>query len=130
MRVLTFALVAMLFEGCEPAQPPPSTRTTGAVIRATATDIPIYDEKTSGKPLDPAAFGDSIQELAKQFDVTEPIEAYKNEHGHYPKDYAEFKSGVVIPNEITFPERLPAGVQVQYDEANHRVVFVRPRRRR
>jgi hypothetical protein len=127
MRVLTFALVAVLLEGCEPAQPPPSTKTTGAIVKATATDIPIYNEKTSGKPLDPAAFGDAIKDLAMQFDVTEQIEAYKNEHGHYPRDYAEFKSGVVIPNDITFPEKLPMGVQVQYDEANHRIVFVRPR---
>lgn len=129
MRVLIFAVLALSLDGCEPAQPPPSTRTTGAIVRATATDIPVYDEKTSGHPLNPADFGSAVQEVAGQFDLTEAIEAYNLEHGHYPADYAEFKSGVVVPNNIKFPEKLPMGVQLQYDEANHRVVFVRPRRR-
>ena len=127
MRILMFGLVAAMLDGCGPTQPPPSTQKTGAVIRATATDIPIYDEKLAGPPIDPAKFGPAIQELVGQFDPSEAIEAYKQEHGHYPRDYAEFKSGVMVPNDMKFPEKLPAGFQVQYDEQNHRVVIVKPK---
>ena len=127
MRVLMFGLVAVFLDGCGPTQPPPSTRTTGAVVRGTATDIPVYDEQLAGPPIDRSQLGPAFQEIIGKFDPSDAIEAYKQKHGHYPKDYAEFKSGVMEPNDMKFPERLPAGFQVQYDEPNHRVVIVKPK---
>ena len=99
----------------------------GRFVVTDATDIPVYDETKSSKPFDPSKYDSSIQDMFEQFDATEEIEAYKQETGHYPKDYAEFKSGVVEPNELKFPSKLPMGLEVQYDEANHCIVVVKPK---
>ncbi|MEZ6075505.1 MAG: hypothetical protein R3C56_07485 [Pirellulaceae bacterium] len=66
--------------------------------------------------------------MFKQVEHTEEIEAYNKANGHYPADYAEFKSGIIEPNNIQFPSNLPGGFQLQYDEANHKVVVVKKKK--
>lgn len=124
MRVICWSLALMLLAGCGPAQTPPNPNASGMTVKATASDIAIYDPATSGQIVDPAKLGASYAKAAANFDAVEEIEAFHKEHGRYPEDYAEFKSGVVEPNGLRFPDNLPFGYTVQYDEKNHRVVIV------
>ena len=127
MRAVQCAVMLCLFSSCGPSQTPPNPNANGAYVATDATDIPIYDEAKSSKPFDPSKYDSSIQDMFEQIDVSEEIEAYKQETGHYPKDYVEFKLGVVDPNGLKFPSKLPMGLEVQYDEANHRIVVVKPK---
>lgn len=125
MRVLICAIfLTPISQGCGEGQTPPETQPQGMVVRGNADDIPVYDPKTSGKIVDPQKFGESYARAFRQFDAAVQIEAYNSEHGHYPKDYAEFKTGVIEPNNLKFPDNLPMGFQAQYDVENHRVVIV------
>jgi hypothetical protein len=125
MRYLICGVALLVGQGCGEHQPEPVREVrSGGKISRTATDLPIYDPATSGPIVEPSRFGPEFVKRWKQVDPTEHIEAYNAKHGHYPADYAEFKSGVIEPNNLGFPENLPLGMQLQYDEANHKVVVV------
>lgn len=125
MRNLVLAALLLLAcHGCTQSQAPVGEVKTGGIVRGDATDIPIYN-KESGPTVDITKIPPDYQLLFKQVEHTAEIEAYNKANGHYPADYAEFKSGVIEPNNIKFPSKLPAGMQLQYDEANHKVVVVK-----
>ncbi len=127
MQHFNWILVAGLLAAttaCSKPQTPVSEPKNGGIVRGDATDLPIYN-KSSGSVVDITKFPADVQQLFKQIDPAPHIEAYHKAEGHYPADYAEFKSGVMEPNNLKFPSKLPGGMQLQYDEAGHRVVVVR-----
>ncbi len=122
------AFVLVSCNACTKSQAPVGEAKSGGIVRGDSTDIPIYS-KASGPTVDISKFPADIQLMFKQqVDVTPQIEAYNKANGHYPADYAEFKSGVVEPNHIKFPSNLPGGFQLQYDEGNHKVVVVKKKK--
>ncbi len=125
LRNLVYCAVLLLScYGCTESQSPVGEVKTGGVVEGDTTDLPVYD-KANGPTVDISKFPEEYRMLFKQIDPTPQIEAYNKANGHYPADYAEFKSGIVEPNNIKFPSKLPAGMQLQYDVANHKVVIVK-----
>lgn len=125
-NLILVAFVLLACFGCTKSQAPVA-EVTGGVIRGDSPDLPIYN-KASGPPMSITQIPADFRGLFKQVQYTEQIEAYNKANGHYPVDYAEFKSGVVEPNNIQFPSKLPGGVELQYDEANHKVVVVKKKK--
>lgn len=117
-------VVAISFVGCTKTQAPVSEPKSGGVVRGDTSDLPVYT-KAAGPTVDITKFPSGIQQLFKQIDPAPHIEEYKETHGRYPADYAEFKSGIVEPKKLKFPSKLPAGMQLHYDENNHRVLIVK-----
>lgn len=122
-----FLVCTLLFvglQGCGQQQTGPSDGQPLARVNKSASDIPVYDEAKHGTPMDPANMTKNALQVWEKIDPAPQIEAYKEETGDYPRDYAEFKSGVLEPNDIKFPENMPGGLIFAYDEANHKVVLV------
>ncbi len=119
------AIVLLSCLGCSQPQAPVSPPKSGGVVRGDSIDLPLYNKASGQKVVDFSSFPEDIQMMWKQIDPSPHIEAFKEKTGHYPADFAEFKSGIIEPKNLKFPSKLPGGMQLQYDEANHKVVAVK-----
>ncbi len=127
-NLILVAFVLLPCFGCTKSQAPVGELKSGGIVDGDSSDLPIYNE-TAGPQVSITVFPQDIQMMFKdQVEVTPYMEAYNEANGHYPVDYAEFKSGIIEPNNLTFPSKLPAGMQLQYDEAKHEVVVVRKKK--
>lgn len=122
--LLPVMLLSFCLTGCGQEQPPPSDGRSSLKLKKTATDIAIYNPTKDGEPVDTSKLPRTFRLIWEDLDPAPLIEAYNESNGHYPENYAEFKSGILEPNEITFPEDLPVPLDFRYDEANHRVVLI------
>lgn len=125
--ILPLIVLSVSLAGCGRSQPPPSDGRPSAKVDATATDIPIYDPEVDGEPLDMTEFPRNFQLMWEQIDPNPYIEEFNQDNGRYPENYAEFKSGVMEPYEVKFPENMPLPLGFRYDEENHQVVVVEVR---
>jgi hypothetical protein len=90
--------------------------------RPAKTDFEYTDPITG--PL--AAYGPTMGKISGMT-VKMRVDAYQALHGHYPRDFAEFKREVFDAKgeEMKLPA-LPGGREYRYDVANHKVVVVEP----
>jgi hypothetical protein len=69
------------------------------------------------------AYGPMVEQISKM-EVDHAVELFNASEGHYPKDYDEFMTRVVKPNNIKLPV-LPGGWKYAYDVPNHKLEVIR-----
>ncbi len=55
--------------------------------------------------------------------IDQAMNLYKTENERYPKDFAEFQSGILKPNNIALPQ-LPYYQKYGYDEKEHKLIIL------
>jgi hypothetical protein len=69
------------------------------------------------------AYGPMVEQISK-IQIQQAVDLFNASEGHYPKDYEEFMTRVVKPNNIKLA-LLPAGWKYAYDVPNHELKIIR-----
>ena len=69
------------------------------------------------------AYGPAMEQISK-IEVKQAVDLFNASEGRYPKDYDEFMTRVVKPNNIKLPV-LPGGWKYAYDVENHELQVVK-----
>ena len=113
----------------------PETSDTG-IFEKTTDEIGEFNPNAKQKisdgkmkqynPLNPIgslnAYGPAV-EMVSDMQITQAINLFYAEKGHYPKTHQQFIDEIIKRNKITLPV-LPGKKQYMYDVANHKLVVV------
>jgi hypothetical protein len=119
----------------EKPQPPPEKKQS--ILKKTTQEIGKYDPAAGLEIVEPdvqitnpitgplEAYGPMVQQVAG-ISVDYMLTMFNAQHGRFPT-YEEFMDQIIKnkQNPVRLPV-LPGGLKYQYDEANHKLVVVRP----
>src|ERR1700683_2819286 len=109
--ICTAALLLGLLPGCMDSLSNQGKRDPNTIIGKKTDDIKEFDPKAKQEVSDSKvraddpilaplqAYGPMVEQISSM-EIDHAVDLYEAEHGHYPKDYNEFMTGVVKANHI------------------------------
>jgi hypothetical protein len=131
----TAGVALVLLAGCMESLSEQGKRDPNSIIGRKTDKIEKFDPKAKQEVSDSKvraddpilaplqAYGPMVEQISKM-EVQHAVDLFNASEGRYPKDYDEFMTRVVKPNNIKLAV-LPAGWKYAYDVPNHELKIIR-----